>query len=162
MTTTKRQNILSALAAFIRQRPGVEYGNYGDPKSYRAEMRSITRDRHDAERLLAAVAWRDSIDADALLAAARCAYSGRLTVEETAKGIAIDYCTGQYFPTEYRRAVCAVLASALWSYWRENMPSQAVASAPGTHQPGIVNAGDYLRKTARKEFGARIQKTWFN
>lgn len=36
----------------------------------------------------------------------------------------VDYCTGQYFPTEYRRAVCAVLASALWDYTRENaMPA---------------------------------------
>lgn len=53
---TRKQDIMRALAAFVAQRPGLEYSNYGDPQSYRAEMRSITRDRHDYDSLAAAVA----------------------------------------------------------------------------------------------------------
>lgn len=160
---SRKQAIIDALRRWIRQRPGLEYGNYGDPTSYRAECRSIARDKREAETLLSAVSWRDGIDADALIRAAEGAYSGRLSIkldgpwfvdyadgsvysatsEQDARDhwsrcagrnergdgtlrqkpvAAIDYCTGQYWPTEYRRAVCAVLASALRDYQRANMP----------------------------------------
>lgn len=155
----KREQILAALSAFARQRPGLEFGNYGDVKAYRSESRSITRDLHIAERLLAQVAWRTSIDEQALRDAFR-AYSGRLTIEDRPDGaIAIDYCTGQCFPTEYRKAVCAVLASALWAYARDNAPIGA-----GFHEPhsNLQNLGDYLRSNFRREFGASIANRFFN
>jgi hypothetical protein len=128
----RKQAIIDALAAFINQRGGLDFGNYGDVKAFRAEQRSITKDGKQARTLLDAVKWRDGIDADALLKAARGAYSGRLTitpgcrtlvgpgVQDVTHYAKIDYCAGQYFPTEYRRAVCAVLASALWDYAREH------------------------------------------
>jgi hypothetical protein len=169
----RKQAIIDALSTWIRQRPGLEYANYGDVTSYRAECRSIARDKREAETLLAAVKWRDGITADDVIAAARSAYSGRLTIrmewgwqlvetdtrgkpvgvmtgfDTEAEALArlaewraagrpqadrnhaqparnravIDYCTGQYWPTEYRRAVCAVLASALWEYTRNTMPA---------------------------------------
>ena len=151
MTATKEQ-ILGALSAFVRQRPGLEYGNYasygdnGDGRrAYFREMRSITRDLHDFRALLAQVAWRDSIDAEALRAGFR-AYSGRLTLTETDKGMRLDYCTGQYFPTEYRKAACAVLGTVLFDYWRANV--------------GGMSTGEEIRKTARRELGARLQKRW--
>ncbi len=116
--------ITEALMRFARQRSGMDYRNYGDAASYRAEQRSITRDLRDARTLLAAVSWRDSIDGDALMRATRDAYSGRLTIGMSPKGmLRVDYCAGQYFPTEYRRAVCAVLASAIWAHARDNMPA---------------------------------------
>jgi hypothetical protein len=168
MTTTKTQ-ILDMLSAFIAQRPGMEPGNYGDWKSYRAESRSITRDRHDAEELLRAVRWRDSIGAEQLREAFR-AFSGRLRLTETGDGRAqLDYCTGQYFPTEYRRAVCAVLAAALWDYTRTNMPpgsrqgaSDGVELYPNPRGKGHVSAGDYIRGKLRAEFGPRLADRWFN
>jgi len=136
-TDDRKTAILDALDAFVRQRPGLEFGNYGDVTSYRSEMRSITKDLHEYRALRAAVQWRDGIDADALLNAARSAYSGRLTLTEDKiqsprypmvqhnKGtFTVAYCTGQYFPTEYRKAACAVLAQALWYYTREQaMPA---------------------------------------
>jgi hypothetical protein len=138
----ERARILDALDAWIRQRPGLEYGNYGDPVAYRAELRSITTDLRHARRLLDAVRWR-SIDAAALREAFRSAYSGRLSWD----GKQLDYCTGQYWPTEYRRAACAVLASALWHYTRESFPHLD---------------GDGLRARLRKEFGRGIASRWFN
>lgn len=118
----QRENIIAALSRFTSQRPGLDFANYGDARAYRSESASITRDLNHARELLAAVSWRDGISAADILAAARSAYSGRISIEETETGgVRIGYCTGQYFPTEYRRAVCAVLASTLWDYWRREM-----------------------------------------
>jgi hypothetical protein len=112
---TERAAILTALDAFIRQRPGLDYRNY-DRASYAAEVRSIGRDLQDARALLRAVELRPSITAAVL----RDALSpGRLSWD----GKRLDYTTGQYWPTEYRRAAAAVLASALWSYWRDCVPA---------------------------------------
>ncbi len=130
----RKQAIIDALSTWIRQRPGLEFANYGDITSYRAECRNIARDKRDAETLLAAVKWCDGITWHDIVKASESAYSGRLKIEATpnyrddASGpflkLRIDYCTGQYWPTEYRRAVCAVLASALWEYTREHaMPA---------------------------------------
>lgn len=165
-----KENLLQCLRAFINQRPGLQFCNYGDVSAYRSEMRSITKAKHHAETLLNAVAWRDSITAEHIIAASKGAFSGRLTIERTdTGGFKIDYCTGQYFPTEYRNAVCAVLAACLWDYWRNNMPE------PVTKQDGSaekrpmltrqlydgLSAGDWLRRKARQEFGRGIASTWF-
>lgn len=145
--------ILTALDAFIRQRPGLEFGNYGSLSGYRAELRSITKDLHHARDLLAYVACRDSIPADRILNAARHSFSGRLSIVATDTGaVRIDYCTGQYWPTEYRRAVCALLASVIWDYWRDEC-------APS---PKPESMGDWLRTKARKEFGRAIASRFFN
>jgi hypothetical protein len=105
---------------------------------------------------LRAVEWRDGITAEMLIDAARHAYSGRLTLEPQPDGsVRIDYCTGQYFPTEYRRAVCAVLSSALWDYWAENSPQPV-------DDFDTVSRGDYLRHTAKRELGRTLAARWFN
>jgi hypothetical protein len=133
----RKQAIIDALTHFMNQRSGLEFANYGDVKAFRAEQRSITKDLHQARVLLDAVKYCDGITADNLLAASVSAYSGRLRIQlhwdqgingapDVLRKAAVSYCTGQYFPTEYRRAVCAVLASALWDYTREKaMPPVA-------------------------------------
>lgn len=153
--TTERAAILDALGSWINQRPGLEFGCYGDVAAYRAEQRAILTDKKHALILLSAVRWRDSITADDLKAAFR-AYSGRLSWD----GEKLDYCTGQYWPTEYRAAACAVLASILWAYWRD-CADPATEGEP-TQQPGIVDIGGYIRKQARREFGRTIASRWFN
>lgn len=159
-----KQTLIAALRTFARQRPGLDFGNYGDPVAYRAEMRSITRDLAHAQTLLRAVELRDSITAENILHAAQHAYSGRLTL--TADGT-IDYCTGQYWPTEYRAAVCAVLASTLWDYWREQcMPVGELVHNSETGDTfkryAGLRAGDYLHRTASREFGRGIASRWFH
>ena len=140
---TRKQSLITALQRFVAQRPGLEFANYGDVSAYRSEMRSITKDRHHAEELLRAVSWRDSITADDILHAAKHAFSGRLAISEPETGrFVLDYCTGQYWPTEYRRAVCSVLSSALWDYWRD--------------------AGDGPIGAARRELPRSIAHRWFN
>jgi hypothetical protein len=195
----RKQAILDALDAFTRQRAGLDYRNYcsgyGDVngrKAYFAEQRSITRDLHDYRALRKAVGYADSITADMLLDASRSAFSGRLVLNEslldtrpslTTVGTAavlavkIDYCTGQYFPTEYRKAACAVLAQTLWQWTRELcMPSGAnrdgdrywldsVKQTGGTTHTGrgdFVSAGDWLRAHFRQQFGRGIASRYFN
>ena len=190
---TLKEQILDAISAHVRQRPGMEPGNYGSWRDYRTESRQITRDLHDFRTLLAAVSWRESITAGDLLAACRDAYSGRLACTVEADGrVRVRYCTGQYFPTEFRRAACAVLASALWARKREDMPAPryqvagrgaawptmdeaqesarrylpAVASIERVYRDqragAWVSAGGWLRGEFRREFGARIARHYFN
>ena len=164
-TLDDRARILAALDAFTRQRPGLEYGNYASDwrdiegrRAYFREMRSITRDLHDFRALLAAVSWRSSITADDLRAGFR-AYSGRLTLhEESSAGGSqsprawLEYCTGQYFPTEYRKAACAVLGSVLFYYFRSCLEE-------GGKLDG-ANDGGKIRAYARRELGRRLQARW--
>lgn len=145
----RRAAVIYTLEQFIRSRPGLEYTNYGDATAYRAESRSITRDRDHALTLLAAVSWRQSISADDIINAARHAFSGRLSITEREDGkVQLDYCAGQYYPTEYRRAACAVLSSVLWDYWRGCDPTAAT--------------GGSIRKTARRELPRAVASRWFN
>ena len=99
--------IITALRDWIHQRPRLEFGNYGDVTAYRAEARHITQQLKDAQHLLSAVSWR-SISAEDLIDASRNAFAGRLTIDAAPDGVTIDYIVGQYWPTEYRAAACAV------------------------------------------------------
>lgn len=156
--------VMAALGAWIRQRARLDFANYGDVTTYRSEQRSITRDRHDADALLRYVEWHDSITGEMVVEASKHAFSGRLTITpQDNGGVQIDYCAGQYWPTEYRKAVCAVLASCIWYYWRGNMPAPAKASdGSEVYGPLRLCAGDYLRGVARREFQRGICSRWFS
>jgi hypothetical protein len=173
----RKQAIMQALDKFVTQRPGLEFGNYGDVKAYRSEMRSITRDRHDYNALARAVERSDSITADMLIKASESAYSGRMTIHDDSDHntlvYRIGYVTGQYFPTEYRRAACAVLAAALWEHVRANCMPEPTGTldatiAHGDGHPAYVfngrphSAGGWLRAYFRREFGASIANRWFS
>jgi len=113
---TYHATIVGALTAFAEQRPGLEPGNsishWSDGagrKAYRSESRAITRDLHDARVMLGQVAWKTYTAAQWEYALST-AFSGRLSWD----GSNLEYCTGQYWPTEYRKAVCAVLSLLLW------------------------------------------------
>jgi hypothetical protein len=183
------------------------YGDTEGRKAYFSEQRSITRDLHDYRELRKAVGYADSITADMILEASRSAFRGRLVIHEYKAGepcprkheggskesmrcgicnatgkvsrdtVRTDYCTGQYFPTEYRKAACAVLAAALWYWTRELcMPSGAnrdgdrywldgVKQTGGTTHTGrgdFVSAGDWLRAHFRQQFGRGIASRYFN
>lgn len=147
----KKEQIISAIRAFVAQRSGIEFANYqsGDWRASRAafmgDYRPILQAGRDARVLLAAVSGRDSITVKDILDATR-AYSGRLQIVEDGGEVRVAYTTGQYFPTEYRNAACAVLATALWDYARSS-----------GHE-----TGNDIRKWARNEFGRGIASRWFN
>ena len=151
-----KSTIIAALDAWIRQRPGLEFGNYGDWTAYRSEVRSIGKDLQHARALLRYVEWHDSITAEMVLSAAQ---SGRLSIVVDGNKVRVDYCTGQYWPTEYRPAVCRLLSSVIWDYWRNHcMP---VDAGPIDKFSNLQNVGPWIRKQASREFGTSIAKKWF-
>lgn len=173
----KKQMIIHALRAFIGQRSGIDFrdyqcGNYQDSRrAFNGDYLPILRHGRHARQLLREVELRESITAEDLIEASR-AFSGRLQFKFSAGGAtcAVDYCTGQYFPTEYRSAACAVLASALWAYWRESMPEPKTRQHGGADNLPMqtvmtydgLSAGDWLRRKARRELGRSIAAKWFN
>lgn len=144
-----RETLLSMLGRFARQRPGLEFGNYGDVAAYRAEMRSIGKDLSDARVLLSAVE-SSSMPVETLLDQLH----HRLTLIERPDGrFELDYCVGQYWCTEYRPAVCRALADALWCYHRDDY----VATRRG-HE----SEGDAVRREFRRRFGRGMARRWFS
>lgn len=147
-----KTQIIETLYKFANKRPRFEAGIYirdhrdiEGRAAYRAEVRNVTRDLHHARALLRRVEL-SGITAAEIITASREAFSGRLTITATDDGIVkIDYCTGQYFPTEYRKAVAAVCARALWNYWKTD-----------------ANDADRIRNTARREFSRAIARAYFN
>lgn len=151
MKAQEKQQIIEALRVWINQRPGLDWRDYVSAwdrgegaKAYRAEARAILADLHDARELLAFVAGHGITAGE--LREAFSAFSGRLTWD----GKKMEYCTGQYWPTEYRKAACAVLARAVWGYFRGCVPE-------GTERPG-----DFIRGRARANFSRRVARRWFN
>lgn len=143
---TDKAAILSALRAWIAQRPGFDPCNY-DAAGYRADCRRVARQRRDALEMLRFVELSASITGPMLADSFRHSFSGRLSWN----GVRLDYCTGQYWPTEYRAAAAAVLAGAIWAWLRnECCPHD---------EP---HKGDWIRSAARRNFGRSIASRWFN
>lgn len=136
--------ILDALRIYVRQRPGLDFANYGDWAVFRSESRRITRQLNDAELLIDAVELRQSITADDILAEAT--ERERLTITMTGALVGISYTTGQYWPTEYRAAVCRLLSRVLWRYWADDLPPCSA---------------DEVRRIARLEMGLPLSRRWF-
>lgn len=144
-----QDKVFALLNKWARQRPGLEFCNYGDVPAYRSELRSITKTLADFNALMASAAWRTFTPAQ--IREAFRAYSGRLSlVEKDGQPVSLEYCTGQYWPTEYRNAACAVLAMLLWNVKLDNMPSV------------LRGHGDSIRAEFRREFGPGVAKRWFN
>jgi len=147
-----KQQIIDALYTFANKRPGLEPRDYirrwDDSEgraTYRAESRNITKDLNHARALLRRLEL-SGITAEEIIEASKEAFSGRLTISATDDGIVkVSYCVGQYFPTEYRKAVASVCARALWSYWREDSKT-----------------ADSIRQLARREFPRAIARAYFN
>lgn len=108
----KKEQLLELIHKFNNQRPGFEFANYGDVKLYNSDARPVAKQKHDNLELIAFIARSESITAEAIAEELR----GRL--ELTEKGL--HYITGQYFPTEYRRALRSALVSVIWTWFRES------------------------------------------
>lgn len=146
-TTNERGEILAALLKFAGQRPRLQFVHFGFPYStaaYRAEVRGVSAKLRDARKLLRAVEMRPGISAADIKEGFR-AFSGRLSWD----GKRLDYCTGQYWPTEYRAAVCAVLALVLWAHFRACAPT------------GTANRGEHIRNAAIRLLGRPLANRWF-
>ena len=135
--------LLSALRAFVDSRPGLNFCDYGNVSLYRSDYRKILQHKHDAYELIRSIGWRQTITAEDILSRAT---SGRLTI--TANGD-VDYITGQYYPTEYRAAVCSLLASVLWDYWR------------CTDIPELNRSAIEIQRAAKSNVSRGLYNRWF-
>lgn len=131
----------NALAAFVAQRSGIDWRNYGGSReAFMGDYRPMLQAGADARVMLRAAGWRDFSSAEYIAAAG----NGRLQFITTGEFVGVDYCAGQYFPTEYRRAACSLLATMFWSRFRDGAAD-----------------GSAIRRRAAKEFGRGIARRWF-
>lgn len=103
--------VLNALERWINQRAKLDPRDYFSDwtdksgiSAYRSEVQSIAKQGVEARKALAEARSYPE-NPEALAEAFQRAFSGRLSW--TDKGL--EYCTGQYWPTEYRQAAGAVL-----------------------------------------------------
>ena len=156
MTTTI--NTIELLNKFINQRAGLCFANYGDVKAYRAESREITKDRTDYYELLRIATSRYSIwiegkqvsNFNEVLTDYLSKTSGRLAL----KGERLEYCTGQYFPTEYRPAANRVLANLIFASYRDEIETN-------TPNP-VYKDGEAIRKAIKRNVSRRVMNNYFN
>ena len=149
--TESRETLLQVIRAFIGQRSGIDRRNYQRDWSdkegaaaFNSDYRRILRDGSDARRLLEYVAAREGITAAQILETS----SGNRRLEWVFVGESprLEYCTGQYFPTEYRAAACSMLAGMVWRYLAADYENDQAAE---------------VRKAARRSFGRGIAGRWF-
>jgi hypothetical protein len=143
-----KEKIIQLLRAHVAQRSGIDGRDYGGSReAFMGDYRRILKDGKHARELIRAVELSD-ITGEALADAFR-AYSGRLSLD----GDKLSYCAGQYFPTEYRAAACAVCAQALWDHYREDF---AKAKREGESD------GTAIRRKFKTMFGRAIASRWFD
>lgn len=159
---------IAALVAFAAQNPGLDYRNYGSASSYRSDSRSITA---ALKRFTEALEECDQLgvtDAD-VIAEAPHAFSGRLEWAQANRSVdengvrfpAVsrwDYCTGQYFPTEYRNAAATLLEYAARSKRRsrpkEDKMPRTIEELKALNRE---NGGCWFEKSTMRFFGTWIQ-----
>lgn len=136
---------IEKLKNFVNQRPGFEFANYGSMKNYRADYTEALKDKHSFYELLAlAQNFVTYSELQETLFIYLKRNSGRLTLDENNN---LQYCVGQYFPTEYRAAACRILAGLLWDIIRDLYPQFT---------------GTEIRKFITKRLTTRNSKLYFN
>lgn len=151
---------LYALVEYSAQGPGLdtrcyfsEWRDESGRKAYRDESRNIGKDWKRLKQLLQE-ASAVGVEDRHILAAAQSAYSGRY--EWT--GDKWTYCTGQYWPTEYRAGACAVLAQAIRERRREVPPeTRPVATVAELKRLNRENGGCWFDQDTMRFFGTRIE-----
>lgn len=142
--------IIEKLTKFVNQRPGLDFANYGDVKSFRNESAEITRDRTDYFELLSLAATKMP-NLNSRLEAHLRETNGRLKLNENGE---LEYCTGQYFPTEYRPAANRVLVDLIWAYHRD-------LKKPIEFTEPLYKDAHEIRKAIRQFLSRRVMKTYF-
>lgn len=100
--------LIDALLALAESRPVFDWHNYGDYRMYNRERARATR-QLGAVRRAASRAYAAGVTDDDIRRAAKDVWSGRVHIGDDGT---VDYCAGQYYPLEYRSAICAVLDEA--------------------------------------------------
>ena len=141
---------IEKLTKFVNQRPGLDFCNYGDVSAYRSESAEITRDRTDYFELLS-LAFSRINNLNEVTESYLKNSSGRLTINDNGN---LEYCTGQYFPTEYRPAANRMLANLIWASYRDEIEH----NSPNN----VYKDGNEIRKAIKRNVSRRVMKNYFN
>lgn len=144
--------ILDTLRTFAESRPGIDPQNFGSYRDYRRESADVTRDLHHARILITAASW---IDPKYLRG--RLTDGGRLSLRPDGS---VDYCAGQAYWAEYRKAVCRAVASALGSAMADAYAAERrAAGVPlGDRYTGFR---EHVTPRLRRQFGRTIAQRYF-
>jgi hypothetical protein len=143
LTHHDKREMLDALRSHISQRSGMDWRDYGgDHAAYMSYYRPMLQAGKDAREMLRYVMLNDEITPEQMLDACS-AFSGRLQLVHKDGAWTCEYVTGQYFPTEYRAAACAVLARCIFDRWHKD-------------------ATQDIQGRARRMLGRGIARRWFN
>lgn len=115
---------LLALDTFVAQRSGISFADYGNRDNFMEDYRPIIQQGKDYRKMASFVTQSSITDYD-LIKACDQVFSGRLQFDTKRAPInghtifeySVNYCTGQYFPTEYRLAACWVISRVIRNYW---------------------------------------------
>ncbi len=170
--TREANPAIAALVDFAAQNPGLDPRNYFDPKfdrdgngraAFNEERANITADFRRFRLALAEASQEGVSDAD-VIAEAPSAFSGRLewlcptTHADLKSGIGWSYCTGQYFPTEYRKAAATLLEYALAKVRRERPPvKQMPRTIAELKARNKENGGHYFDASTMRFFRSKIE-----
>lgn len=142
------ENVLTALLALAKSRPGFEPANYATARDYRADVRAATNALHDVRELARYVdASSYGADVRAVLVERLTDQRDRVSADEKGR---VWYTAGQYYCVEFRPAIARVIADAIWHVWADEI----LTSGPMT--------GDKLRQRARRTFSRRIARRYFD
>lgn len=102
-------NFISLLVKFVQQRPGFNLCNYSSIRDYRSDYYQANKYKKQFFTLLDGAQRTFSFDdLNRALGEELKNNRGRLSFNEESKEL--RYITGQYFPTEYRRAAFYILS----------------------------------------------------
>jgi len=167
MTTTQinpselTSSVWALFDKFISQRSGLKYDNYGDVKAFRMDQRTITRDGSRAKKALG-VAQALPFDGAALLEALQSVFAGRLSLEGDGGEMYLDYCTGQYFPTEYRLAAAVVLERYAEDARKKTTPGGKIPRNISELKDMAYSAGShFFDRESMKFFRSRVEPSLY-
>ncbi len=153
--------IFEAFRQFINQRPSLDpcnyFSDYRDKEGRRAYRQESRRIQADGRRARAALALASAypFDGAALLDACR-AYSGRLSIVTRENGLGLDYCTGQYWPTEYRTAAAVVLERYAETIRPKTISGQIPRSIAELKEANRAAGGHFFDRDTMRFFNSKI------
>lgn len=165
--TMQANLVFEALRKFINQKPGLDPANYGCAhgqarsrgewgeawRNMQKELRDIQKDGTRARKALRE-AMQYPFNADIMAESFRRAFSGRLEWN----GQELEYCAGQYFPTEYRAAAASVLERYVSEVKPKFLPEngQVFYSAADIESAANRAGSHFFDKSAKRFFRSRI------
>lgn len=139
-----KANALEVLTAFVNQKPGLNWADYGDSRAYNQESREITRDRGDYLELVSIAAGRVEDLPGKVYEALKG--DGRLCIGKDGR---LEYTPGQYWCTEYRPAAARVIAGI-------------VRQEFGRGEWGTDGAWNRVAAKLRRVCSRRVMRNYFN